>query len=85
MEDKAGAPGGAKATSGSAASGQKPYRRISLSVSPCAPASSHRCYLLLKLAILFASHSWTVAKYRGANRRKDAISALLPVFASSWR
>lgn len=48
--------------------------------------TSCRCYReALKLAVLFASQFWMVAKYVGANRCNDAISALLPVFASSWR
>src|SRR5579872_226831 len=38
-----------------------------------------------KLVVLFASQSWMVVKYAGANRCNDAISALLPTLASSWR
>lgn len=48
---------------------------------------SCRCYwdALEPAAVLFVSQSWMVAKYVGANRCNDAISALLPVFASSCR
>ena len=53
--------------------------------SRCLPVLCGSGYGAPKPRIRFASQSWMVVKYSGTNRCKDAISALLPTFASSWR